>query len=103
MLQLALKYHPDQNKNDKTATDKLTELNGAYEVRSSVFFFLLAGLGRKRSLATRRKRSNSISLVLRPSIPIWEVGLRVSRAAFRASRALDSIWVAEEVPLSSLS
>ena len=34
MLQLALKYHPDQNKNDKTANDKLTEINGTYEVRS---------------------------------------------------------------------
>ncbi|MYA29058.1 MAG: DnaJ domain-containing protein, partial [Nitrospira sp. SB0666_bin_27] len=78
---LALKYHPDRNQGNKTAEDKIREINAAYEVlgdpetRKSYERLRFGGHGRKADFAEEPAETVNPGVVLEAmEKKLWEEG-----------------------------
>ena len=78
---LALKYHPDRNQGNKTAEDKIREINAAYEVlgdpetRKSYERLRFGGYGRKSDFAEEPTETINPSVILEAmEKKLWEEG-----------------------------
>ncbi len=78
---LALKYHPDRNQGNKTAEDKIREINAAYEVlgdpetRKSYERLRFGGYGRKSDFAEQSTETIDPGVVLEAmEKKLWEEG-----------------------------
>ena len=78
---LALKYHPDRNQGNKTAEDKIREINAAYEVlgdpetRKSYERLRFGGYGRKSDFGEQSTETIDPAVVLEAmEKKLWEEG-----------------------------
>ena len=78
---LALKYHPDRNQGNKTAEDKIREINAAYEVlgdpetRKSYERLRFGGHGRKSDFAEEPAETVNPGVILEAmEKKLWEEG-----------------------------
>jgi len=78
---LALKYHPDRNQGNKTAEDKIREINAAYEVlgdpetRKSYERLRFGGYGRKSDFAEQPTETINPGVILEAmEKKLWEEG-----------------------------
>ena len=89
---LALKYHPDRNQGNKTAEDKIREINAAYEVlgdpetRKSYERLRFGGHGRKSDFAEEPTETVNPGVILEAmEKKLWEEGrLEIFRKLMQA-------------------